>query len=84
MHPPFHKYTWGPNVSVDTTYHQHHWGHLLKGGDILYPTPKHSSLGIGFFMNLDPETGRAQAPGITGLSNVNTLVEDKQGMGMCL
>lgn len=70
-------------MSIDSAYHQHHWGHLLKGGDILYPTPKHSSLGNGFFTNVDPETGRAQAPGKTVLSDVNTLVEDKQGTGMC-
>lgn len=70
------------NVSIDTTYHQHHWGHLLKDGDILYPTPKPSSLGNGFFTNVDPETGRAEAPGKMVLSDVNTLVEDKQSMGM--
>jgi hypothetical protein len=35
-------------------------------------------------MNLDPETGRAQAPGKMGLFNVNILAAGKQGMGMCL
>lgn len=91
-HSSFHKYTqggggemgrWGVNVSIDTTYHNHQ-GNLLKGGDILCPIPEHGSLGVGFFMNLDPETGRTHTPEKIGLSNVYTLVEDKQGMGMCL
>jgi hypothetical protein len=40
--PQIYTGVWGGrvNVSIDTTYHYHHdQGHLLKGGDILCPTP---------------------------------------------
>lgn len=72
----------GGSVSISSTPSPP--GHLLEGGDILYPTPRQSSLGVGFFIVLDPETGRAHTHGKTGLSNVNTLAGDKQGMGICL